>query len=536
MPGSSAQEPGTSSAVPAITVYGHCARTEAEIRKTIEADRAADLVDASGNFVIVCTDGQSDVIVSARTGVVGYYLAAGGKGIRPGHGPDVATAARNAGLVQRWNYEAVADYLIFTYPLGTSTLHPQVTRVPAGAVVRISADGVRIERVAVPEADAGGRALSSPEAAMEALLAAVAADASGGCALSMSGGLDSRLLLAALLTLGHRPHLLISGIPRSFDVVVATSIGRRLGLPVSVVSASEDDVIAGLPEIAEVSNGLIPAGNWAGLAHVRSARPGGDPLMFGFNGEIARGYYTPQAGYQIPAVACSVPRAGRPVLLGNRFESPFTAQEQRLLHPELRAALEPGAVAGRLRAALGAGRERGAFALADRLFVEHYGRQKMGNDLAVIAKYADWRAPLFAPGFIRAALSLPLRSKLGSRFHRYAIDRLCPQLLDYPDEGYGRRLRSRPPARYWLRGPAPSRLPFYLDHAIFTSPRLLDSLTAHAEALSGLAEPELLTALRAEQETAPRRPHAVFALQALALWHDAARLGAARSAMGADRA
>jgi Asparagine synthase len=521
MPGSLVKELRQVPVAPTVTVYGHCARTVAEIRKVIEAGRAADLVDAPGNFVIVYAGGQSDVIVSARTGIVGYYLAAGQNGARPGHGPDAATAARNAGLAARWNHTAVADYLIFTHPLGASTFHPQVTRVPAGSVVQVAADGARIEPVASPEA----RPRSAPEATIEALLAAVAADIPEGCTLSMSGGLDSRLLLAALLALGHRPHLLVSGIPGSFDAVVATAIGRRLGLPCSVAAITEDDVVAGLPEIVLASNGMIPGGNWAGLAHARTA-PSGVPLMFGFNGEIARAYYSPHAGYRAMATARSRPKAGNPVLLGRRFASPFTIREQRWLAPELQAALEPAAIAARLRAAVGADHLSSAFAMGERLFTEHYGRQKIGNDLAAIAMHARWRAPLFAPEFARCALALPSSWKLGSRWHRYAIARLYPQLLDFPEEGYGPGLRSRPPVRYWLRGPGRPTLPFFLDHAIFTSPRLLGLLTAHASALSGLADPELLAALGAEQATTPRRPHAVFALQALALWRDAARYSA----------
>jgi hypothetical protein len=519
---------------PVITVYGHCAPSETEIRNAIEANRAGDLVDAHGDFVIVYSDGRSAVIVISRSGIVGYYLAVDEHGGRPGHGPDVATAARDAGLGLRWNHAAVADYLIFTFPLGTATFHPQVSRLPAGSVVRVTAEGARTERIAPPAACTGAPTGSSaPEDAVDALLAAVAADVPGDCALSMSGGLDSRLLLAALLALGRRPHLVISGVPGSFDTVVASAIGRALGLPVSAVTVTEEDVVAGLPEIAQVSNGVIPAGNWAGLAHARAARVDGIPLLLGFNGEIARGYYAPRAGYLVPAAARSVPGPGRPVLLGHRFESPFTADEQRWLAPELRAALEPAAVAGRLLAAVADTGHRSAFAMADQLFAEHYGRQKMGNDLAVITRYARWRAPLFAPAFTRRALALPLWWKLGDRFHRYAIARLCPSLLDAPEDGYGPRLRRRVPARYWLRGPAPSRLPFFLNHEIFTSPRLLDLLTAHAAALSGLVGPELLMRLRAEQCTAPRRPHAVFALQSMALWRDAARSGTPHSRTGA---
>ena len=180
--------------------------------------------------------------------------------------------------------------------------------------------------------------------AADALLSAVEQDVPGDCTLSMSGGLDSRLLLAACLATGRRPRLLISGVPGSFDREVATLIARRLGATADVTTVTANDVVRDLPSIAAITNGLIPAGNWAGIAHVRSAVPGAAPVLFGFNGEVARLYYGPRTGMSALLAARSVPRQDQAVLLGQRFESPFAPQERHWLGRGLRAALEPAAV------------------------------------------------------------------------------------------------------------------------------------------------------------------------------------------------
>lgn len=506
-----------------VTVYGYCGLSPAEITSTIESGKARDLVDASGHFVIVYRGPDADVIVSSRSGIVGYFVTVDRMGGQRAHGRDVASMMRNARLRPAWNNEAVADYLIFSHALGAATIHPEVARLPGGAVIHIGERGARQESFAPLPARQYGDHPPSPEGAVDALLAAVEQDAPGDCALSMSGGLDSRLLLAACLALGRRPRLVISGIPGSFDREVATSIGRRLRLPVSLAVVKADDVVGTLPSIASITNGMIPADNWAGIAHLSSAPPGDAPVLLGFNGEIARVYYAPRTGLGVALAARSMPHGDHAALLGHRFESPFTPGEQRWLAPDLRAAMEPAAVTARLLKAIGVPPPGGAFAMADRLYLENYGRQKLGNDLAAIEAFTRWRAPMFAPAFVHCARLLPLRWKAGNRFHRYAIARLYRPLLDAPEEGYGSRTSKRVPARYWLRGPKPSRAPFFLDQAIFQDPALLDLLVQHRDELATLMDPMLVDRLAAEQKVAPSRPHAVFRLLALALWSAVSR-------------
>ena len=248
-----------------VTVYGYCGLSSAEIASTIESGKERDLVDVGGHFVIVYRGSDADVIVSSRSGIASYFVTVDRKGGRLAHGRDVATVARNARLRPAWNHEAVADYLIFSHPLGAATIHPEVARLPGGAVVRIGEGGPRQEIVVPEPARQPGESPPSPEGAVDALLDAVEQEVSVECALSMSGGLDSRLLLAACLALGRKPGLVISGIPGSFDREVATSLGRRLRLPISLATVTADEVVTTLPSIAKITDGLIPADNWAGM-------------------------------------------------------------------------------------------------------------------------------------------------------------------------------------------------------------------------------------------------------------------------------
>ena len=129
----SAMPPG----IPAVTVYGYCALTSARIASLIVSGRAAELVDAGGHFVVVYRGPGEDVIISARSGIVSYFMTRGGEGDRRGHGRDVATVARDTRLRPAWNHAAVADFLIFGHPLGQATFHPEVVRLPGAVVVRV---------------------------------------------------------------------------------------------------------------------------------------------------------------------------------------------------------------------------------------------------------------------------------------------------------------------------------------------------------------------------------------------------------------
>ncbi|RSN62023.1 hypothetical protein DMH08_19980 [Actinomadura sp. WAC 06369] len=495
---------------------GWCAVPEARIGALVRSGRAAELTRADGRFVAAVAGGDRVTLVAGRSGAVVHVYDTGGT---LAHGGCVDDALAAAGRGLRWNAEAVADYLRFGHLLGDASLDAGLRTVPPGAVVTLTRGGHRVE---VPDPPPPPE--PSPDAAVDALCGAVArAAGTGGAALSMSGGLDARLLLAALLAGGHRPRLLVAGVPGSFDREVATGIARDLGLPHTVRAVGAAAVEAGADRIARPTSGLLPVTNWAGMAHLAEDPPDA-PVLIGYHGEYARPYHLPARG-RSALRAARRPARGAVELLARRFPDPFRADERARLVPELRAALAPEAVRARLAAVLPGHGTLGA--AAGEFFRAQYGHHKIGANLAALGGGTDhaalggaaWRVPLLDPGWADAVAALPYRWRLGDRWHRYAIGRLCPRLLDHPEEGYGRRTARRPPARYWTGGPRPPSGPFYVDRALFAAGPVPDAAARRAgHGLDGLLDPALAAALVAGGADRRDRPHLCFALDALARW------------------
>jgi hypothetical protein len=502
-----------------ISVHGWCALKFAKLTALTASGQEDKILDAHGDFVVLVRERRYDTVIMSRSGVVNYFYANGPLGIA--HGSDVAEVANAAGMAWAWDYEAVSDYLRLGHPLGKATLHAAVRRFAAGTITRITRSGDvtttgRPTGSQRPNVMAHGHV--APRDATAELAEAVAAT-ERDCMVSMSGGLDSRVLLAASLHLGRRPSLIVSGMPGSFDRAVATAIATRFKLPVTVVQADAAAVAAGAAQIARSSGGLLPITNWAGHEHLRSARPAlAGPVLHGANGEFARSFYAPDRGLASLSITAKT-GPWLPNLLGQRIREPFDESETRLLCPPLRAALRPERFAERLTATTASLGGRTALDIADEFFLCEYGRQKTSADLAAIGKVASWRTPFFAAGWTRVVRALPRRWKLGSALHRRMIDELFPALLQFPEEGYrGSALSRRPHWRYWLSGPDPGSAPHYLDQAIFRKGQLIELFSKYRDAADDLFAPELLDRLADEQTTSGTRPHQAFGLLALAMF------------------
>ncbi|WP_059006474.1 asparagine synthetase B family protein [Streptomyces specialis] len=503
---------GRAPASPRVTVRGHCPARPEAVAALVARGRAASLTALPGDFVIVAEETGRTTLISSRSGAVGHFYDTR---VPRAHGACLDEVLTAAGRPLRWDHGAVADHLVFGHPLGEATLDRDIRRVPAGSVVVLTRSGGEI-RASRP-ADAP---VATPDAALAAFVASVRRAADGGCALSMSGGLDARLLLAALLADGHRPRLLIAGVPGSFDRMVATAVARDLGLRHTVHAVTAARLPYGAARVARATDGLLPLSNWAGMAHL-AEDPSPEPALLGYHGELARGYYLPAAVRSAAALARR-PAAHAPAHLLGRSGDPFRKAEHARLAPGLSAALGREALEERVRAVLPAtGTLLGA---TEAFFRAQYGRRKIGANLAAIGEFTAWRVPFLDPDWADAAGALPGRWKLGDRWHRWAIGRLWPRLLDYPEEGYGRRTAPRPSPRHWLAGPGRPRTPYYADQRPLLGPGpVMDFLGRHAgHGLGDLLDPALAGELIAEQMSGAPRPHLCFALGALSCWRRSA--------------
>jgi asparagine synthase (glutamine-hydrolysing) len=72
-----------------------------------------------------------------------------------------------------------------------------------------------------------------------------------------------------------------------------------------------------------------------------------------------------------------------------------------------------------------------------------------GNGLKLYGQSGEVVAPMNDRRWVAVSKSMPRSQKLGSRWNRSAIKKLCPELLSFPEQSTGRPMAVTPP---WLYG------------------------------------------------------------------------------------
>ncbi len=194
----------------------------------------------TGDFVlaIVAGDGSRALVANDRLGRLPLYWARTGDG-RAAVAREIKAvrAACGAGDADR---SALAQMLLFSFPLGTNTLHAHIKRVPEGASVAIDATGaIDIHAYATWNFEALQRDDADDAAGLAArFLAATAAQASWAgerrTILGLSGGLDSRAVAAALVRSNVRCEAatFVSGRKKAEEETqTSAQIASALGIP-----------------------------------------------------------------------------------------------------------------------------------------------------------------------------------------------------------------------------------------------------------------------------------------------------------------
>lgn len=195
---------------------------------------------ADGDFVVAVArdDGSRALVVNDRLGRLPLFTAS-----RDGAGAiareiKCVRAACGAGAVDR---HALAQTLLFTFPLGSRTLHEHITRLPEGSSALVDSSGRidvrRYHRWDFEALESGGGA---PDAKA---LAALFADRTSAIAswrgardvvLGLSGGLDSRAVAAAL-TRAHVTYSAVTFTSRrkkaAEETDTSAQIAHALGIP-----------------------------------------------------------------------------------------------------------------------------------------------------------------------------------------------------------------------------------------------------------------------------------------------------------------
>jgi hypothetical protein len=398
-----------------------------------------------------------------------------------------------AGALPRLSFDtqAVYEFAFNVVPLGDDTILAEVKRLGPDRLIALEPDGARTRPLAkpLPEAVSAEPVPERIERHGQRLAEVVQphAEAFGDdifCPLS--GGLDSRLVLAALRATGARPNIYVYGEDGEGDVRIARRIGAALGFDVDAVDkvARPNPPPEAFPELVDRAfhdhDGLPNFGNLfdnGGNAAARKARHAGGALaVSGGCGEIFRNFfYLPDR----PTRAADVARA---------FFARYSRRDATGLFDE-RAFLR--AIENKILYALGLDGERGPLprAAIEQVYPRVRCRALFGKEISDEARFGPYLMPFLDHRLVAEAVRLPLPLKNAGRFEAMLIAAIDPELARQPS-AYGHHF-AEPPSVGHRFGEWSTRVrPPWLRHRSYALQRRLGR-SVHDEH-GGLLAPDYL--------------------------------------------
>jgi asparagine synthase (glutamine-hydrolysing) len=339
--------------------------------------------------------------------------------------------------------------------------------------------------------------------------------------LSLSGGFDSRVILSACLHNGIQPHLVTVGSDDSSDVRVAQAIARRFGLKHDRVQVKLEDFLQHGLEISSVTNGTKPACHWHTYLYPLNAQiPRGSTFFVGTLGEFARSYYFDHG--QLGRLGDRFPAQALPRYWNFKLHRHPTFLEHELpgLAPQLSAQLNEVGI--RRRAERLSTYCHGSFlpGLA-RYYFEQRVPNFYANGIAMYQASSQWRSPFHNRTWLQTIWNLKPSWKLGSNWHRFAIQRNCPALLEFPEEnGFDpRRMLTKAPPLYWTS--LMRRTPYItydLSSDWYRQSQLQDSLVSGLDSIAEIIDPAAAMAILQEHRAGGDRTRSLAFLLTMVRW------------------
>ncbi len=345
--------------------------------------------------------------------------------------------------------QGVYEYAFQASVLGDDTVLTELKRLGPNRMVELTPSGTRLHSLAKPLPSQPTRATLGERLEVHAqLLRSVVAEQArhfgDQVQCPLSGGLDSRLVLAVLRSLGQRPHVYVYGPPSSPDVRIARHIGTSEGFDVEWIEKDRYCEITpdAFPEQVERNfheNDGLP--NFGGIfdnggnAYARDARHRDGMLaMSGGAGEIYRNFFfLPDRRLGAAAVT-------------NSFFARFDRRDTTTL-------FEPTSHLARIRDkildALERPGDRGALprTVVEQIYPRVRGRSLFGREISVEARYGPYLLPFLDHRVAAEALTLPMSLKQAGSFEGQLLNAIDPVLAGQPS-AYGHDFTTPPDLRH----------------------------------------------------------------------------------------
>jgi asparagine synthase (glutamine-hydrolysing) len=247
----------------------------------------------------------------------------------------------------------------------------------------------------------------------------------------LSGGLDSRLVLALFRACGVMPHVYVYGSENSPDVRIAREIGRRMAIDVEVFdkagwrSVSEDAFAEQVLSNFHETDGLVTDGGLfdnGANAYARHARQlNGALAVSGGAGEVFRNFYfLPDHPMSSLNVVRTFFCRYDPRDVTTRFDA--REFEQRLAAKANDACNSDTGLLTRQQ--------------VEWLYPAFRCRAFFGKEISVVGRQGGYLLPFLAHEVVSAAITLPMHMKVAGRFEAELLACIDPELAAMPS-AYG---------------------------------------------------------------------------------------------------
>jgi len=490
-----------------LKVFGYCEFNNQQLESLITLKRYKLIQDGKGEFTIVYCSPKEVNIITSNIGAMHYFYYY--DGIRFAHGQHVIDISKELALGWEWDWCSVGDLCEQENLTENRTMHKHIKKVPPGTILKF--DG-NLTIWSTSFIDTIKETSSDPIQAIDIFNEETIRWVSSKTFLSLSGGFDSRVILSAMLKEKIYPTLVTLGDQRSTDIQVAGRIAKRFGLEHKIVQLSLDDLLKEGEYISYITNGSKPACHWHTYLYPKKVGATKEETFFvGTLGEFARCYYLDKGMVSIlldPFSNLAQKEFWRLKLKRHRT---FKHTEYNLLSEKLREQLSEESLIE--RAHRNAGLSRGTLLSGGcRYYLEQRVPNFYANGIRMYNDSTQWRSPFHNSDWLRTIWCLSDNWKLGSNWHRLAISRNYPELLNFPEEkGFDKKsmLRRAPPL-YWL--PQLQRMKYQtydLSQIWYASQSLKEYVMDNVLLLDDIASRKLCEAILTEHQITHTRTRAI---------------------------
>ncbi|MGB3535703.1 MAG: hypothetical protein WBA13_19575 [Microcoleaceae cyanobacterium] len=428
-----------------IKLIGHCGLDTDEITRKFVKSGVSELLNLSGNYVILIENNQENYIITSPYGACQYYYTI--KDNQLFHDQTVLGVLKESQINWSWNWQSFADLILLDHTLEQQTLHPEIHRVPSGSILHFKQGKLEIYTLSWEELNPTKP--TSAKQAVNTFNQEVEAWITDDVVVSMSGGFDSRLILGSVLKLGCKPSLVTMGHDKSTDVVISKQIADHFNLDLSLIELNLEDYFKFGQTIAALTNGTKSSRHWHTYAYTYQAQLNPNQLMYvGTNGGFAKNFYYDkgiQAIYK--NITASIPTLHQ--LWKGRLKPFFKPDELNYIAPELVQEFSEDKKQERIQRLIKLSHEQLLGGL-ERFYLEQRVQNFMGNGMKLYSANVNWRAPFMSREWVRDIWNLKRKWRLGNNWHRYAIEKTYPQLINFPEQGeFSPKMYSKAPAFYW---------------------------------------------------------------------------------------